>query len=250
MAYYDFLNVVFGPLLKLPLWLAILAMSFIISVIIIVITKYTTNQTLMKDLKDQLKGHQKQIKEHKNNPSKAMEMQRKAMEVNMKYMSHSLRPTLITFIPIILIFGWMNSVFAFQSIQPNEQFSVTAAFDKNAAGIASISAPRELELIGSANQTIQSGKATWNLKGTKKGEVPFEISYNGETQEHKVLITDTSKYSEPVKKTKGQIKSIQINYRKLTVIPIGFRDWLGWLGTYIISSIIFTMGLRKLMKVY
>ena len=46
------------------------------------------------------------------------------------------------------------------------------------------------------------------------------------------------------------IKTIQINYKKLIVIPIGFRDWFGWLGVYIWSSIIFTMALRKLMKVY
>jgi len=51
-------------------------------------------------------------------------------------------------------------------------------------------------------------------------------------------------------KTSGMMKSIQINYKKLVVIPIGFRDWLGWLGVYIWSSIIFTMGLRKIMKVY
>jgi len=250
MAYYDFLNVVFGPLLNLPLWLAIIILSFIISVLVIVITKYTTNQKLMKELKDQLKDHQKQIKESKSNPSKAMELQKKAMEVNMKYMSHSLRPTLITFIPIILIFGWMSAVFAFESIHPQEQFTVTAFFDKNSIGQAELNAPEDLEVIGNKNQTIQGGKATWTLKGITEGEYSFDIVYNGETQQHSVLITSTNKYISSVKKTSGMIKSIQINYKKLVVIPIGFRDWLGWLGVYIWSSIIFTMGLRKIMKVY
>ena len=179
-----------------------------------------------------------------------MELQKKAMEVNMKYMSHSLRPTLITFIPIILIFGWMSAVFAFESIHPQEQFTVTAFFDKNSIGQAELNAPEDLEVIGNKNQTIQGGKATWALKGTEEGEYSFDIAYNGETQQHSVLITSTSKYISSVKKTSGMIKSIQINYKKLVVIPIGFRDWLGWLGVYIWSSIIFTMGLRKIMKVY
>ena len=48
MAYYDFLNILFYPLLKLPALLAVILMSFIISVVIIVITKYTTDQALMK----------------------------------------------------------------------------------------------------------------------------------------------------------------------------------------------------------
>jgi len=204
----------------------------------------------MKELKDQLKDHQAQIKESKNNPSKAMEIQKKAMEVNMKYMSHYLRPTLITFIPIILIFGWMNSVFAFESIHPQQEFTVTAFFDKNSVGQAELSAPKDLEVVGYKKQNIQDGKATWTLKGTKEGEYPFDIGYNGDTQEHSILITSTAKYLPSVKKTSGLINSIQINYKKLVVIPIGFRDWLGWLGTYILSSIVFTMSLRKLLKVY
>ena len=250
MAYYDFLNVVFAPLLNLPLWLAIIILSFIISVLVIVITKYASNQKLMKELKDQLKDHQKQIKESKNNPSRAMELQKKAMEVNMKYMSHSLRPTLITFIPIILIFGWMSAVFAFESIHPQQEFTVTAFFDKSSIGQAELNTPNDLEVVGDEKQNVQDGKATWTLKGTEEGEYSFDIVYNGDTQQHSVLITSTSKYFPSVKKTSGMIKTIQINYKKLVVIPIGFRDWLGWLGVYIWSSIIFTMALRKLMKVY
>ena len=98
MAYSDFLNIIFAPLFKLPVVLAVIILAFTISLIIIVITKYTTNQTLMKKLKDDLKDHQKQIKELKSNPAKAMEVQKKAMELNMQYMSHSLsQPSLLSF---------------------------------------------------------------------------------------------------------------------------------------------------------
>ena len=128
MAYYDFLNVVFAPLLKLPILWTVIILSFIVSIIIIIITKYTTDQALMKKLKGDLKEHQKQIKELKGNPAKAMEVQKKSMELNMKYMMHSLKPTLITFIPIILIFGWMSSTFAYESIKPGQEFSVTLFF--------------------------------------------------------------------------------------------------------------------------
>ena len=51
MAYYDFLNVVFAPLLKLPILWTVIILSFIVSIIIIIITKYTTDQALMEKLK-------------------------------------------------------------------------------------------------------------------------------------------------------------------------------------------------------
>lgn len=249
MAFYDFLNFIFAPLLKLPPALSIVLMAFFISLLIIIITKYTTDQALMKRLKDEIKEHQNEIKRLKDNPAKAMEVQKKSMEINMKYMMHSLRPTIITFIPIILIFGWMSSVFAYESIKPQQQFQITAYFDSSAGGYANLKVPEGVNLVGNASQQIENGAAAWTLKGAE-GEHLLEIDYNGETLQQSVLITSTNRYIEPLKKTNGAIKSIQIGYKKLVVVPIGFRDWFGWLGTYIWSSILFTMGLRKLLKIY
>ena len=249
MAYYDFLNIILSPLFKLPALLAIIIMAFLISLIIIIVTKYATDQVLMKKLKDDMKEHQKQVKELKNEPAKAMEVQKKMMESNMKYMSHSLRPTLITFIPIILIFGWMSANFAFESIEPQQEFQMTALFEKNSVGNAELNVPEEIKIIGDKIKKIENDQAVWTLKGSE-GEHILEVAYDGETQQTSVLMTNDKKYINPIKKTEGKIKTIQINYRKLIVLPIGFRDWLGWLGTYIWSSIIFTMVLRKVMKVY
>ena len=248
MAYYDFLNFIFAPLLKLPLLWAVIILSFLISVIIIAITKYTTDQVLMKKLKDDIKEYQKQIKELKNEPAKAMEVQKKSMELNMKYMTHSLKPTLITFIPIILIFGWMSSNFAYESIKPQQEFSVTAFFEKNSNGNAEI-IPGEITVIDDKIKKIENDQAEWTLKGNE-GEHFLEFSYNGEKQQKNILITTNGRYIEPVKKiSDSQIKSIQINYAPKKILNI-FGWKIGWLGTYIISSIIFTTILRKILKVY
>ncbi|MBI2652437.1 DUF106 domain-containing protein [Candidatus Woesearchaeota archaeon] len=249
MAYYDFLNIIFAPLLKLPLVWAVIILAFIVSIIIIVVTKYTTDQTLMKNLKEETKGYQKQIKELKNEPAKAMEMQKKAMEVNMKYMMHSLKPTIITFIPIILIFGWMSSIFAYESIKPQQEFSVSVFFEKNAGGNAELIAPEGIKLINDNVKKIENDKATWTLKGTE-GEHVLEFVYNDEKQQKSVLIINGNKYIEPIKKIgNSQMKSIQINYTPKKLLTL-FGWKIGWLGTYIIFSIIFTMILRKVMKVY
>ncbi len=249
MAYYDFLNIIFSPLLKLPILWAVILMSFTISLIIIIITKYTTDQALMKKLKEDLKGHQKQIKELRGNPAQAMQVQKKAMELNMKYMSHSLKPTLITFIPIILIFGWMSATFAYESIKPLQEFSITVNFEKNTNGKVDLIVPEAITVIGDKIKNIENNKATWNLKGIE-GEYLLEVDFNGQKHQKSVLVTNSDKYIEPIKKIKdSQVKSIQINYRPRKILNL-FGWKLGWLGTYIIFSIIFTMGLRKLLKVY
>lgn len=256
MAYFDFLNFVFSPLLKMPPLVAVLSMSLLVSLIVILITKYTTNQELMKGLKDEIKEHQKQIKEMRNNPAKAMEMQKKAMEANMKYMSHSLKPTLITFLPIILIFGWMNAHFAYEGIAPQQEFNVYAVFDKTASGEAEIIVPEGLQVIGDKKLEIAplaiskknfEKAAAWALKG-EEGEHIIDIVYGNEKQQKTILI-DSSKYIEPSKNYNGMIKAVQIDYKPKKILNL-FGWKIGWLGTYIIFSILFTSVLRKVMKVY
>ncbi len=250
MAYYDFLNIIFAPLLKLPVLFAVIILSFIISVIIIIITKYMTDQVMMKKLKEDIKENQRLAKESRGNPAKLMEVQKKQMELTKQQFKHSLKPTLITFIPIILIFTWMSSTFAYESIKPQQEFSVSTFFDKNANGNVELIATEGITVVDGKLKQIENNKATWVLKG-EEGEHILEIVYNGGTHQKEVLITKSNKYIEPIKEIRNSpIKSIQINYKKLVVLPIGYKDWLGWLGTYIIFSIILTMVLRKIFKVY
>ncbi|MBI3026793.1 DUF106 domain-containing protein [Candidatus Woesearchaeota archaeon] len=248
MAFFDFLNIVFAPLLKLPTLWSVILLSFFISLVIIIITKYMTDQALMKKLKEEMKEYQKQIKELKGNPAKALEMQKKTMEVNMKYMMHSLKPTLITFIPIILLFGWMSSTFAYEGIKPQQEFKVTVFFEENTHGNAELIAPDGIAIMESKIQEIEDGRAEWTLKG-EAGEHILEFIYNAEKQQKSILITNDDKYIEPTKKTNGAINLIQIGYKPKKILNL-FGWKLGWLGTYIIFSIIFTMALRKILKIY
>lgn len=157
MVLEGFFNILFGWTLVFGNLGSILIMSMILTGIITLIYKYTTNQILLKDLKGQVKDYQKQIKTLRVNgeTDRIMEVNKKAMKLNMQYMKHSMKPMLYTFIPIILIFGWLKSVYP-------------------------------------------SGTVV----------LPFYIT-----------------------------------------IPV-FGAGFGWLGTYIVSSIIFSMVLRKVMKVY
>ena len=51
------------------------------------------------------------MKLHKESPQKVMELQKQAMEKNLVLMKHSMKPTLYTFIPLIIIFGWIRTTF-------------------------------------------------------------------------------------------------------------------------------------------
>ena len=81
---------------------------------------------------------QKKMKAAKGDPQKAMRLQKEAMSVNMDYMKQSFKPTLITFLPIIIIFGWLNAHLAFEPLMPGEDFTATLLFDEEAEGEVSV----------------------------------------------------------------------------------------------------------------
>lgn len=105
-------DTIFYPLVHYlpPRW-SLISISFLITLLITLSYKVFTNQHLMKTLKEEIKQLQKEIKDHKENREKLSELNQKAMSKNLELMKHSMRPTLVTFIPIILIFSWLRATY-------------------------------------------------------------------------------------------------------------------------------------------
>jgi len=243
------LDPIFKPLLNIPPIWSILIISLIIALIVTFVYKWMTDQSLMKVLKEDIKRFQQEMKEFKQDPKKVMEIQKKAMETNMKYMMHSMKPTLITFIPIIIIFGWLNANLAFEPITPGEEFTTTVLFEEGTSGTIELTIPEQVELLTNSTQTIQEDKTIWRLKG-EGGEYILEYKYNEKIYTTELLITNQQAYKQPIKRIKNSdIETIQIDNQKAKPLTIfGWR--IGWLGTYIIFSIIFSITLRKILKLH
>jgi uncharacterized membrane protein (DUF106 family) len=239
------LNTIFGPLLNIPPFWSILIISAIVSLIITLCYKWFTDQDLMKRLKTEMKELQKEMKELKNHPEKAMAVQKKAMETNMKYMGNSMKPTLVTFIPIILIFGWLNAHLAYEPILPNQPFTVSMQFGNHAGEQVMLHTVDTLELLVNNTQIIGNKEATWRLQGPE-GNYLLTFEYQGTNHTKDLLITTEKEYAAQLERVAhSDIKSVQIHNNKVKVL-----FGLSWLWSYIIFSIILSTLLRKLLKIY
>ncbi|MBW3020994.1 DUF4199 family protein [Candidatus Woesearchaeota archaeon] len=257
------LDPLFRPLLNLispepgmgPFFL-ILLFSFAISLLITLVYKAVTDQDLMRSLKAEMKELQKEMKELRKDPQKMMEVQKKSMETNMKYMTHSFKPTLITLIPIIIIFGWMSSNLAVYPILENDTFPVTMTVESELIGYnVSIEVPEGIELVSSETQKIESEEVKWLMKGNYGNyNLLFKIGEN--YYEKDITISNQfGDYADLESKIEdGNVKSIKIGNEKVKPFQsVGFKfPWIGnfgWLGTYILFSIIFSIVIRKALKV-
>ena len=90
---------------------SLIIISTLITLIMTIVTKYVTNQTRMKELKDIQKACNIRLKENRNDPKVISEVNKQLMECSLELMKHSFKPMFYTFIPIIVIFWWIKNIF-------------------------------------------------------------------------------------------------------------------------------------------
>jgi len=93
--------------------LSIVVLSFLVTLVMTLITKKFTNQSRMKELKEIQKACQIKLKQDgvKGNVEEMQKIQKQMMECSMELMKHSFKPLLITFIPLLLFFWWIREIY-------------------------------------------------------------------------------------------------------------------------------------------
>ncbi|MEM2954603.1 MAG: EMC3/TMCO1 family protein [Candidatus Nanoarchaeia archaeon] len=98
--------------------ISIVGISAIISLASTLVYKYATDQSLIKALREEAKKIQEELKNAKNDQQKTAELQNKLVPINLKLMSQTLRPSIITIIPFILIFALLSKIYNSMVIIP------------------------------------------------------------------------------------------------------------------------------------
>ena len=90
---------------------SIIAISFLVTLFMTLVTKKFTDQNRMKELKGIQKACQIKIKDSKGDMKKQSEIQKEMMACSMELMKHSFKPMIFTFLPLIFLFWWIRGVY-------------------------------------------------------------------------------------------------------------------------------------------
>ena len=105
------LNPTVGEIINWNLTWGALLVFFTIAFITTLIQKYATDQETLRELKKEQKELQKDMNQYKDDPKKMMEFQKNLWPTTMKIMEVSMKSSLFTIIPFILLFRWFMDFF-------------------------------------------------------------------------------------------------------------------------------------------
>ncbi len=98
--------------------ISIIVLALLVSFIISIVNYFLLDKERMHQLKQRQKEIQEKIKHHQTSGdmAKAMALQRELLADMPELMKHSLKPAIITIIPMLILFSFIKNIFAQTSI--------------------------------------------------------------------------------------------------------------------------------------
>lgn len=92
---------------------SIILLSVLVSLFITIIQFFFLNKDRLREIKARQKDLQKQMSEHRKagNHDKVLELNKELTPLIMETFKHSLKPTIITMIPILIFFAFIRGVY-------------------------------------------------------------------------------------------------------------------------------------------
>jgi len=104
-------------LIGLPAIVVILIISVLVSILSNLAYKYATDQAMIKQVREDIKKHQESLKAQ-TDPQKKLEIQSQITSLSMKLMPQTFKPMLVTIVPFLIIFTFLNKLYTNVPIIP------------------------------------------------------------------------------------------------------------------------------------
>jgi uncharacterized membrane protein (DUF106 family) len=92
--------------------ISIIVIASLVSLFISLINYFVMDKDKVRKMKSRQKELNKEMKENKHNPEKVLELNKELMSHIGENFRHSIKPMLITIIPVLVVFSWIKNIFA------------------------------------------------------------------------------------------------------------------------------------------
>jgi len=244
------------------------AISFLTTVIMLPIFKYTSNQEAIKRTKSRIMGHLLEVRLFKNDIRIVLSAQKNMLKYNMIYLKHMLKPLMFVMLPVVLIIIQTGLRYEHRSLNPGETAIVKVIINNpnkfEEAGRGILILPKGLKAETPPLRVNGGEEIYWRILAEKEGE--FDLSFQVFDREIKkrVVVGDKLTKISPKALKEGWVKSFfypgepalagdlevesfEVRYPYMKVSLFGWT--VHWLVLFFILSLAFGFLLLKPFRV-
>ncbi len=255
-----------APIAVLPGWLSNTIISAVAGVVLLIIFKYTSNQSAIGRVRDNIKAHMLALKLFKDSMSVTFQAQGQVFKGALLLLLHAVRPMLVMIVPVALLLSQMGLWYQSRPLMVGEESVVTMKLNGDIeqpwpnVNIASI--PAAEVTIGPVHVFSQR-EVCWQIRALQNGYHDIKFQVAEEQVEKEVAIGDDFMrisamrpgwrwgdiLLHPAEKPFGPdsvVQSISIDYPDRLSRTSG-TDW--WLVYFFVASMVFAFIFKPFLKV-
>ncbi len=257
---------ILAPIGAFPGWLSNTIISAVAGVVLLVIFKYTSNQSAIGRVRDSIKANMLALKLFKDSIAVTLQSQGRVFKGAGLLLIYAIRPLLVMIVPVCLLLGQMGLWYQFRPLQSNEEAIITITLnndmDLSLLNVNIESTPAVEIEIGPV-RSISKREVHWKIKARENGYHNIVFKIDTQEIEKKLAIGDGFMRVSPIRPDwnwaeillypgekpfapESIVQSIRIGYPDRISRTSG-TNW--WIGYFIVVSMVFAFIFKPVFKV-
>ena len=255
-----------APIGVLPGWLSITIISAVTGLLLMIIFKYTSNQTAIGKVRDNIKANMLALKLFKDSLSVTFQAQGQVFKGAFLLLFHAVRPMLVMIVPVSLLLAQMGLWYQCRPLLVGEQAMVTMQLNGDRESPwpeISIESMSSAEVVAGPVRVLGKRQVYWQIKARENTSRPIVFQVDNHRIEKELAIGDDfmqvsierpglhwyDLLMNPVEKpfvAESVVNSISIDYPDRPSKICG-TDW--WVVYFFLISMVFAFIFKPFLKV-
>ncbi|HVO13542.1 MAG TPA: hypothetical protein VMX54_22570 [Vicinamibacteria bacterium] len=256
------------PFASLPPLVGLSAVSLLVSVLMLVVFKRTSNQAALALVKRRIHAGIFEIRLFNDDLRAILRAQNEILRHNLTYLRLSLWPMLFLLPPLVLVIAQLQFHYGYQGLRPGQRALLEVDLDRQAATGArpqvALELPAGLRAETAAVWIPAQSQLVWRLLAERDGDYELGLAVDGGPRLPKtVRVTPRTVRLSPERVEAGffsqllypaepplpagPVRSIRLSYPEREIEVLGHG--MNWMIPFFALSILFAFALRGLFKV-
>lgn len=187
-------KVFLSPVELLPGWLSTTIISAVAGVLLLIIFKYTSNQTAIGRVRDNIKANMLALKLFKDSMVVTVQSQGRIFKGALLLLIHAVRPLLVMIVPVCLLLGQMGLWYQSRPLCLGEEAVVTMKLNGEPSSpwpSIGIEPTVAAEIITGPIRVISNREVHWKIRARENGYYTIAFQVDNQKVEKQLAIGDS-----------------------------------------------------------